>query len=88
MLPGHRRKGIYTALMHRVIETVVEKGFQKIYSRHSVTNNDVIVPKLKAGFVISSMEISDVFGVLVHLVYFPKGASPQNDGLPSRRFEA
>lgn len=40
--------------------------------RHSATNNAVIIPKLKAGFVITSMEISDMFGVLVHLTYFPK----------------
>ncbi len=72
VLPAHRRKGLYTALMNRVIETVVEKGFQRVYSRHSATNNNVLIPKLKAGFVISSFEISDVFGVLVHLVYFPK----------------
>lgn len=72
VLPAHRRKGLYTALINRVIETVVDKGFQRVYSRHSATNNSVLIPKLKAGFVISSLEISDVFGVLVHLVYFPK----------------
>jgi hypothetical protein len=30
----------------------------------------VIIPKLKAGFVITSMELSDVFGLLVHLSYY------------------
>lgn len=72
ILPEHRRKGLYSALLQHVVSTVTTVGFQKIYSRHSATNNDVIIPKLKAGFVISSLEVSDVFGVLVHLVYFPK----------------
>ncbi len=72
ILPEHRRKGLYSALLRHVVETVTEIGFQKIFSRHSATNNDVIIPKLKAGFVISSLEVSDVFGVLVHLVYYPK----------------
>lgn len=72
VLPEYRRQGLYTALMHKTTEILKEKGFQKIYSRHCATNNAVIIPKLTAGFVITSMEISDMFGVLVHLTYFPK----------------
>lgn len=72
ILPEHRRKGLYTQLLEETLRRVSADGFQKIYSRHSATNNDVIIPKLKAGFTISSLEVSDVFGVLVHLVYFPK----------------
>ncbi|CAN5455696.1 hypothetical protein BH10BDE1_BH10BDE1_07540 [soil metagenome] len=72
ILPNHRRKGLYSALIKLVVATVTEMGFQKVYSRHNATNNDVIIPKLKAGFFISSLEVSDAFGVLVHLVYFPK----------------
>jgi len=72
VLPAHRRKGLYSTLLRQALATLTEKGFQKIYSRHSATNNDVIIPKLKAGFTISSLEVSDMFGVLVHLVYFPK----------------
>jgi hypothetical protein len=66
----HRRKGIYTALLPEVLKILKEQGFQIVYSRHAATNNDVIIPKLKAGFVISGMEISDRFGTLVHLSYF------------------
>ena len=72
VLPEHRRKGLYTALMKTTMDILIEKGFQKIYSRHNCTNNAVIIPKLKFGFQISSLEVSDMFGVLVHLVYFPK----------------
>jgi GNAT superfamily N-acetyltransferase len=71
ILPAHRRKGLYSALLKQTLETVIAKGFQKIYSRHNATNNPVIIPKLRAGFSISSLEVSDMFGVLVHLTYFP-----------------
>lgn len=72
VLPEHRRKGLYNALLQRTMEAVVQKGFQKIYSRHNATNNAVIIPKLKYGFVISALEVSERFGVLVHLTFFPK----------------
>lgn len=72
VLPDHRRKGLYAILLDHVVRDVMAKGFQKIYSRHSATNNSVIIPKLKYGFMITSLEVTDTFGVLVHLSYFPK----------------
>lgn len=71
VLPAHRGQGLYKALMNAMVEVVAAKGFQVIYSRHIATNNAVIVPKLKAGFHITSFELSEIFGVLVHLTYFP-----------------
>jgi ribosomal protein S18 acetylase RimI-like enzyme len=71
VLPEHRRKGLYTALMQTLVKAAVDEGFQKIYSRHTTTNNAVIIPKLKAGFYITNLEVSDSFGTLVHLTYFP-----------------
>ena len=55
-----------------MISKVTKLGFQEIYSKHTITNNAVIIPKLKAGFIISSMEVSDLFGTLVNLSYYPK----------------
>jgi len=71
ILPAHRKQGLYTKLLKRAIQIVTEKGFQEIYSRHMPMNNSVIIPKLKAGFVITSMQLDDVFGVLVHLTHYP-----------------
>ena len=34
------------------------------------TNSAVLVPKLKAGFIITAFEMSDVYGLLVHMSYF------------------
>jgi ribosomal protein S18 acetylase RimI-like enzyme len=70
ILPEHRRKGLYTELLKETIRLVKAEGFQIIHSRHTATNNAVIIPKLKAGFIISSMEISDPFGTLIHLRYY------------------
>jgi hypothetical protein len=71
ILPEHRRKGLYSKLVRHVLNVTTEKGFPRVWSRHNATNNAVIVPKLKQGFLISAMELSDTFGTLVHLSYFP-----------------
>ncbi|WP_370568511.1 hypothetical protein [Methylocystis sp. Sn-Cys] len=70
VLERHRRKGIYSALIAHSIERLSKAGFQLVYSRHCATNNDVIIPKLNAGFIISKMEIDDRYGVLIHLHYY------------------
>ena len=69
-LPQYRRMGIYSVLLKKNIQILSKMGFQLIYSRHNATNNSVLIPKLKAGFIISKMEISDTFGCLVHLHYY------------------
>ncbi len=70
ILKEHRGKGLYRLLVNQCIETLSSKGFQLIYSRHCATNNAVIIPKLKIGFVISKMEIDDRFGILIHLHFY------------------
>ena len=70
ILPEHQDKGVYSALLPRILETLTAVGFQIICSRHVATNNQVIVPKLKAGFVITGMELTDMFGLLVHLTWY------------------
>jgi ribosomal protein S18 acetylase RimI-like enzyme len=70
VLPDHRRKGLYGALIKKCVEVASRKGYQLIYSRHCATNNAVIIPKLKAGFTISKMEISDRYGVLIQLDFY------------------
>lgn len=66
----HQNKGIYKSLLPKILDILKEKGFQKVYSRHSATNNQIIIPKLKQGFMITAFEISDIFGILIHLTYY------------------
>jgi hypothetical protein len=67
VLPQFRKKGIYGKLVSSIVEEASSIGFQVIYSKHVATNNAVLIPKLKAGFNISSFEVSDQYGVLIHL---------------------
>ena len=64
-------RGLYKALLARVIAAATASGFREIYSRHRADNNAILVPKLKLGFAISSFEITPRFGLLVHLRYYP-----------------
>jgi len=66
----HRRKGVYRAVLDALVARVSADGFSVITSRHTATNNAVIIPKLKAGFFITGMEISDRFGTLVTLTRY------------------
>ena len=70
IISKYRKQGHYKRLMEKVIEIATEKGFQQITSQHAAGNNDVIIPKLKAGFNIVGTEVSDQFGVFVKLSYF------------------
>lgn len=70
VLPEHQGRGIYSALLPLVLALAKEQGFQSVYSRHHATNNRIIIPKLRAGFVITGFELSDLHGLLVRLSYF------------------
>jgi GNAT superfamily N-acetyltransferase len=63
-------RGLYRAFLPRVIAACAEVGFAEIYSRHVADNNAVIVPKLRAGFVIAGFDVSPRHGLLVHLRYY------------------
>ncbi len=63
----YRRKGIYTEMLNLAVNHIKKMGFQHIYSRHKMSNNSVIIPKLKYGFIITGMEVNDMFGNLIQL---------------------
>jgi hypothetical protein len=57
----HRRKGLYSALLQEIIRVTANEGFQVISSKHHQTNNAVIIPKLKSGFLITGISIGGYF---------------------------
>ena len=67
MRPDVRGRGVYRALLGNVERAVAAAGFRELYSRHRADNNAVIVPKLKAGWVIAAFEVALKFGLMVHL---------------------
>jgi GNAT superfamily N-acetyltransferase len=68
MLPEHRGKGLYSRLLPTLIEEFRGLGFDHILSHHRATNNAVIIPKLRVGFVIFGFEM-DEYGLAVKLIY-------------------
>lgn len=70
VFPEYRRTGLYSELVKKVTEIGREAGFLSITSRHVSTNNAVIIAKLKLGFKITGLELTDTFGTLVNLTYF------------------
>ncbi|MGE5095399.1 MAG: GNAT family N-acetyltransferase [Betaproteobacteria bacterium] len=77
VLPEHRRKGIYSALVRRAVEAAAERGTSVVRSRHVAANNAVLIAKLKLGFVITGSEFSEEFGLLIRLSYFCDDARRQ-----------
>lgn len=70
ILPAFQGKGIYSSFLKCYSEYIKDRGFQILFSRHYATNNQVIVPKLRFGFLVSGFEISDQFGLLLWLSYY------------------
>ncbi|MTI29803.1 GNAT family N-acetyltransferase [Xanthovirga aplysinae] len=70
VFPKYRRQGIYTKMLREAVELITKFGFQRIYSRHKMSNNPVLIPKLKFGFIITGFEVNDVLGNLVELSYY------------------
>ncbi len=73
--PAFQGLGIYTELLGRLLPIFREAGFRRVVSRHHADNSSVLVPKLKAGFIISGVEISPKRGLMVEL------CCPLGDGL-------
>jgi L-amino acid N-acyltransferase YncA len=69
VLPEFRGKGYYGLLLDRVLQTVTAQGFQRIWSLHKMSNNQIIIPKLRRGFVIAGTKINEMSGAMVELVY-------------------
>lgn len=70
ILPEYRGKTLYSLLLEEVIEHLRKKGIQRVLSYHSMTNNYIILPKLKKGFLITGLHVNDMVGTLVELTYY------------------
>ena len=76
ILPDYQNRRIYSAFLKYLIERAVNEGFQFITSIHHADNNAVLIPKLKAGFIIQSfgfliqtMILESNYGPMIQLVY-------------------
>jgi GNAT superfamily N-acetyltransferase len=74
VVAGHRRQGIYSALLEAVREQALSQGAVALRSQHSVLNNPVIIAKLRHGFHVSGLSLSAQMGTLVELTCHFSGA--------------
>ncbi|MEK2644013.1 GNAT family N-acetyltransferase [Bdellovibrio sp. BCCA] len=70
ILESFRGQGLYGRLLETVLERISEEGFQVVTSSHHPNNAAVLIPKLKAGFIINSVQFHEKFRFLVDLKYF------------------
>lgn len=64
-MPAHRRKGLYRALLIRLLQRCEAEGFEEVWSKHIATNNPILLAKLRVGFLLTGTELSPSFGSLV-----------------------
>jgi len=62
-----RGRGVYRALLDGIVAAVRDSGFREMYSRHRADNNQVLIPKLRAGWTIAAFEVAPRYGLMVHL---------------------
>jgi ribosomal protein S18 acetylase RimI-like enzyme len=70
VLEEYRNQKIYSALLDFVLKRVEQEDFQVITSLHHPNNAAVLIPKLKRGFVIASMQCHERFGNMIEMKYF------------------
>ena len=69
VVPAFQKRGLYSELVKKVFEITKEDGFQSISSLHVMTNNPVLIAKLKLGFHLNGFEINTRYGALARLIY-------------------
>ena len=81
ILPNYQNRKIYSSFLTYAIQRITDEGFQYITSIHHANNNAVLIPKLKAGFLIQSfgfliqtMILESNYGPMIQLVYPTKAA--------------
>ncbi|MDV6375938.1 GNAT family N-acetyltransferase [Deinococcus arenicola] len=57
ILPEHQGRGLYTRLLPQMLDTFQTAGYTLVQSHHRATNNAVIIPKLRAGFLIQGLNL-------------------------------
>jgi len=68
ILPEYQDRGIYSAFLKAFVSYLGELGYERISSHHKPTNKSILILKLKQGFVIGGLEMTENWGALVKMV--------------------
>ncbi|GGL14749.1 GNAT family N-acetyltransferase [Deinococcus radiotolerans] len=79
LLPAHRGRGVYTRLLPVILEALRAEGYALVRSHHHLTNNAVIIPKLRAGFRFQGVQIDEHGVMAVLLLSFDQGYAAYMD---------
>lgn len=69
VLSDFQGQGLYRMLQALVLERARAKGLSEVTAEIRADHNDMLIPKLKAGFIITGMRISARFGTMLQLSY-------------------
>ena len=70
ILEQYRRKGFYSYFITKILERLRADGFAVVTGLHHPNNAAIIIPKLRAGFVISGMQFHERFRFLIEMRYY------------------
>lgn len=68
ILPAYQGHGLYGSFLNAFISYLGELGYERISSQHKPTNKSILILKLKQGFVIGGLEMTENWGSLVKMV--------------------
>lgn len=68
VLPRAQNSGLYKVFFKQLISYLTAIGYERITSQHQATNRRILILKLKEGFDIAGMELTERWGPLVKLV--------------------
>lgn len=68
----HQRRGLHAALLNEMIRRAAASGFQTVKNHHYFDLSKLIAKKLRMGFVITGVEISDDHRPVLQMEYYLK----------------
>lgn len=67
VLPAFQRQGLYSAMLAGMLRYLRALGYEEVTSHHLPDNNAILVPKLKAGFLVDGIKVDQRHGWLLCL---------------------
>ncbi len=67
ILAMFQKKGIYSSFLPKFIKYLAGIGYERVTSSHLGSSPEVLIPKIREGFIISGMEAREDFGLMVKM---------------------
>lgn len=68
IFPEFQNRGLFTEFSESFMRYLEELGYERISSHHKPTNRRILILKLKQGFDVAGVEMTENWGALVKLV--------------------